>query len=152
MKSKTTIVVVIIVLLAAGAGVFYFLNKDDGNSNAESNTSNAQSEELTEIENTEPSKATDIQSSIEAWKTAGLIVSGDKGVLYQMVNASNGGKYDVGTTNVELYEYESAAKADEAKQSSFFTDPADTVFVTGALLVVIHSNDPVVVEPIRAVF
>ena len=133
---------------------YYFISNKDEKKTVTVNTStaNEQGEQQTEQTQVEVTKATDIDSALSAWKTAGMTVSDDKGVAYQMVNASNGGKYDVGATNVELYEYESAAKADESKQSSFFADSADTVFVTGTLLVVIHSNDPATVDQIKAVF
>lgn len=154
MKSKTTIIAVIVVLLAVAGGAYYFISNKDEKKTVTVNTAtaNEQGEQQTEQKTVEVTKATDIASTLSAWKTAGLTVSDDKGVAYQMINASNGGKYDVGTTNVELYEYESEAKANEAKGSEFFTDPADTVFVASKLLVVIHSNDPATVDPIKAVF
>lgn len=154
LKSKTTIIAVVVVLLAVAGGAYFVLsNKDEKKTvTVNSTTTNEQGEQQTEQTQVEVTKATDIASTLSAWKTAGLTVSDDKGVAYQMVDAKNGGKYDVGATNVELYEYESTAKADEMKQSPFFADSADTVFVTGTLLVVIHSNESATVEPIKAVF
>ncbi len=155
MKSKTTIIAIVVALLAVAGGAYYFVNNNGEKKTVTVNTTstNEQGEEQTEQTQVEVTKATDIASALSAWKTAGLTVSDDKGVYYQMVDAKNGGKYDVGTTNVELYEYESEAKATETSKSSLFADdPADTVFVTGTLLVVIHSNDPAIVDPIKAVF
>jgi len=154
LKSKTAIIVAGVALLAV-AGVAYYLVSNNDEKKAVSvniTTANEQGEQQTEQKTAGVTKASDIDSTLSAWKTAGLTVSGDKGVAYQMVGASNGGKYDVGATNVELYEYESVAKAGEARQSSFFADPADAVFVTGTLLVVVHSTDPATVDPIKAVF
>ncbi len=148
------IIAVVVALLAVAGGAYYFISNKDEKKTVTVNTAttNEQGEQQDEQKQVEVTKATDITSTLSAWKTAGLTVSDDKGVAYQMVEAKNGGKYDVGTTNVELYEYESEAKANEAKGSSFFADSTDTVFVTGKLLVVIHSNDPATVDPIKAVF
>lgn len=154
MKSKTTIIAVIVALLVVPSGAYYFISNNGEKKTVTVNTTttNEQGEQQTEQTEVEVTKATDIASTLSAWKTAGLTVSDDKGVAYQMIDASNGGKYDVGATNVELYEYESTAKANEMERSSFFADPADTVFVTGKMLVVLHSSDPATVDPIKAVF
>lgn len=154
MKGKAIIIAGVVVLVAVAGGAYYFISSGDETETrvVTTSTANEQSEQETEQTQVEAVRATDIASALVAWKAAGLTVSDDKGVAYQMVDARNGGKYDVDTTNVELYEYESTAKADEAKQSSFFADPADTVFVTGTLLVVIHSDEKAITDPIEAIF
>jgi len=78
-------------------------------------------------------------------------VSDDQGASYQIIGASNGGKYNVGQINVELYEFSDNSKAEGAK-SSYFTSDSDTVLVTGTLLVDIHSIDAAQIAPIKAVF
>ena len=115
------------------------------------NTTNSQGNKQMTTKTVTVTKATDINSTIAAWKTAGLTVSDRQTAYYQIVGASNGGKYDVGQVNVELYEFSTGSKANDAK-SSYFTSVSDTVLVTGNLLVDIHSTDATQVNPIKAVF
>ena len=154
MTSKKIIVILVSVIIIAATVVaaIIFLNKDEKKTVTVSTTkTNSKGEEQTQTKVTEVSKATDIESALAAWKAAGLTVSDDEGAYYQMVDASNGGKYDVNGTNVEIYEFSDKAKANDAK-NNYFTSDADTIFVTGTLLVDIHSTDTAEIAPIEAVF
>ena len=114
-------------------------------------TTNAQGQKQTQTKTVEVTKATDIQSTLAAWKAAGFTVSPLDTAYYQLVGASNGSKYEVGQTEVELYEFSDSTKANNAK-AGYFTAASDTVLVTGTLLVDIHSTDATQVNPITAVF
>lgn len=152
-KKKITVAVASIVIVAVAiAGIVFVNNHDDQKTvTVKTSTTNSQGQQQTETRNVEVTKAADIKSTLAAWKAAGLTVSDDQGAYYQVVNAKNGGKYDVGQTNVELYEFSDSSKANDAK-TSYFTSESDTVLVTGSLLIDIHSVDAVQVDAIKAVF
>ena len=114
-------------------------------------TMSAQGQQQTQTKTSKVTKATNIKSTVAAWKAAGLTVSDDQGVYYQTIGANNGGKYDVDAMNVELYEFSDNTKANDAK-TSYFTSDSDTVRITGTLLIDIHSTDSIQFTPIEAVF
>lgn len=154
MKKGVLVGVVVVVMLGVAGVAYYFISssRDDKKTvTVNTTTTDKQGEQETKQEQVEVTKATDIATTVSAWEKAGLTVSEGKEALYQMINAKAGVKYDVGDTNVELYEFEDATKANEAK-TSYFTDEASTSFVTGTLVVVIHSTDSEKVDPIKAVF
>lgn len=151
-KNVTVLVAGVVIIAAVVVGVVVLGSHNDKKTVAvKTTTTNDKGQQQTQTKNVEVTKATDITSAVAAWKTSGLTVSDDQGAYYQMVGASKGGKYDVGQTNVELYEFSDNSKAEGAK-TSYFTNSSDTVLVMGTLLVDIHSTDAAQVAPIKAVF
>lgn len=149
---KVSIIVAGVVVVAALVISAVAISNHNGKKTVtvKSATTNSQGEKETTTKTTKITKATDIKSTLTAWKASGLTVSDDQGAYYQTIGASNGGKYDIGSTNVELYEFSDTAKAESAK-TSYFTSASDTVIVSGTLLVDIHSTDTALVDPIKAV-
>jgi len=142
----------VIVIAAVIVGIVVIGNHNSKKTlTVKATTANSQGQKQTQTKTVEVTKPTDIKSALVAWKAAGLTVSDDQGAYYQVVGASNGGKYNVGATNVELYEFSDNTKANGAK-TGYFTSDSDTVFVTGTLLVDIHTTDATLVDPIKAVF
>ncbi len=151
-KKITMIVASVVVVVAVVVGAVVMGNHDNKKTVAvKTTTTNDEGQQQTQTKNVEVTKVTDIKSAVAAWKAAGFTVSNDQGAYYQMVGANKGGKYNVGETNVELYEFANNSKAEGAK-TSYFTNSSDTVLVMGSLLVDIHSTDATQVAPIKAVF
>lgn len=151
-KRIAFVVTGVVIVAAVAVSAFFFANHNAKKTvTLTTTTTNSQGQEQTQTKTTEVTKATDIKSTLAAWKAAGLTVSDDQGASYQIIGASNGGKYNVGQINVELYEFSDNSKAEGAK-SSYFTSDSDTVLVTGTLLVDIHSIDAAQIAPIKAVF
>ncbi len=151
-KKTATVITGIVIVAAVVVGTVILSNHSSKKTvTVKTDTTNTQGQKQTQTKTVEVTKATDIKSTIAAWKTAGLTVSDDQGAYYQVVGASNGGKYNVGATEVELYEFSDNTKANGAK-TGYFTSDSDTVLVTGTLLVDIHSTDATQVEAIKAVF
>ena len=151
-KKVIALIVGVAILATVAAGIFIITNQ---NSKKEMTTKTAsassQNQKETKAKTSTSSKPRDIASTIAAWKAANITVSDEQTAYYQMIGADNGGKYDVGSTNVELYEFSDSSKAESAK-TSYFTNGSDTVLAVGTLLVDIHSTDAAVVDPIKAVF
>lgn len=150
---KTTVLVVGIVIVAAiVVGIVLVSNHNSKKTvTVKTTTTNSQGQKQTQTKTVKVTKATDIASTLAAWKAAGLTVSAPQSAYYQVVGASNGSKYEVGSTEVELYEFSDSTKANGAK-TNYFTSDSDTVLVTGTLLVDIHSTDATQTNPITAVF
>lgn len=144
-----TAYVVIFIVISSIILSFIFGTEEDNKPDTTSTNSREKEDSLSSTDR--PIKATDINSTVSAWKAAGLDVSDAKNAFYQFIGASNGSKYDVDETNVELYEFSDSGKADDAKASNFSSD-SYTVLVVNKLLVLIHSTDPSQVDPIKAVF
>lgn len=150
MKGKKKIVIITCAAIGAfliiGSGANYYQSKSHP---TETTMTSNQVQKKTPV--AEIIKATDIDSTVAAWKATGLTVSDPQAAFYQMVGAGKGSKYDVDTTNVELYEFSDNTKANNAK-SSYFTSSSDTVLVKGTLLIDIHTTDEAKVSSIKAVF
>jgi hypothetical protein len=150
-KKITAIVAGVVIVAVVIVGTLVLINNNKKSVTVKTTTTNSQGQKETQTKTTEVTKATDITSTLAAWKAAGLTVSADQGAYYQIVGATKGSKYDVGATNVELYEFSDSTKANGAK-TSYFTSDSDTILVTGTMLVDIHSTDTTQVSPIKAVF
>lgn len=151
-KKVTAIIASVIIVIAIAAGIAVVTNQNNKKGVAEKTTSsNSKNQKETETKAPSANKPTDITSTLAAWKVANLIVSDEQSAYYQVIGADDGGKYDVGSTNVELYEFSDSTKADSAK-TSYFTNNSDTVLVVGTLLIDIHSTNAAEVDPIKAVF
>ena len=151
-KKIAAVIAGIVIVAALAVGAVIAINHSNKKTvTVKKTTTNSQGQQQTQTKTSEVTKATNIKSTVAAWKAAGLTVSDDQGVYYQTIGASNGGKYDVGATNVELYEFSDSTKANNAK-TSYFTSNSDTVRITGTLLIDIHSTDSIQFTPIEAVF
>jgi len=151
-KKVSAVIAGVVVVAAVVVGVVVISNHNSKKTvTVKTTTTNTQGQKQTQTKTVEVTKATDMASTIAAWKAAGLTVSDEQTAEYQLVGASNGGKYEVGQAEVELYEFSDSTKANAAK-TSYFTSDSDTVLVTGTLLVDIHSTDATQVTPIEAVF
>lgn len=100
----------------------------------------------------EVKKATNIKSTVEAWKAQGLEVSDKKPAFYNMIGAKDGAKYDVNETNVELYEFADEAKAKEAKDKFFSSINAEDVIIKSNFMVLVHSDTGTEAKKIKSVF
>ncbi|MCA9332222.1 hypothetical protein KC968_04800 [Candidatus Saccharibacteria bacterium] len=147
---KIIIGVVAVVLVAGGA--YMLLNKDDVATENNQSTQTADtnsSEQTSEVAEQPKAEVSTVDGAIVALTDGGLSVGEKQGAFYDMIGAENGDKVDVDGTVVEMYEFSTTQKAQEAVTQLQSED--NTTYANGTFVILIHTTDPAVVEKIQGI-